>query len=231
MAVTIEELASSLLFQGLKRESLELVSQNSRERVYKSGSTIMYQSDPGDNFLLILNGTVKVSVQMPDGDEVFLAILAAGDTVGEMTMIDTNPRSADVSAQEQTRVLILDRVLFNKLVETETNFMKNMMRILSRRLRVANMRIQAHCTLDTFGLVAFQIVEFADLYGKKTESGDIIIPIRLTQSDIATLAGASRERVNQVMVSFKKSGVISSDSGFHITVHKIDDLRKRISAA
>ena len=103
------------------------------------------------------------------------------------------------------------------------------MRILSRRLRLANVRIQAHCTLDTFGMVAHQLLEFAELYGVPTASGATYVPIRLTQSDLATLIGASRERVNQVMVAYKKSGIISVDSRFHITVERTDMLRKRIN--
>ena len=67
------------------------------------------------------------------------------------------------------------------------------MRILSRRLRLANVRIQAHCTLDVYGLVAFQILEFAELYGEAQANGDRFIPIRLTQSDMAQLVGWKRE--------------------------------------
>ncbi len=229
MTVEVEVLPSVTLFRGLTDEQMRMVALNSRVRTYKAGVAIMQQLDPGQSFFVILEGTVKVSLTMPDGSEVFLAVLAAGDTVGELSLIDAGGRSADVTAQEPTRILEMDRELFDTLLASGAEFPRNLMRILSRRLRLANVRIQAHCTLDTFGMVAHQLLEFAELYGVPTASGATYVPIRLTQSDLATLIGASRERVNQVMVAYKKSGIISVDSRFHITVERTDMLRKRIN--
>ncbi len=90
--------------------------------------------------------------------------------------------------------------------------------ILARRLRLANVRIQAHCTLDVYGLVAFQIVEFCELYGEPQPDGNILIPIRLTQQDIADLVGAARESVNKVMVAYRAKNLISVDSRYRLTV-------------
>ncbi len=229
MTVEVEVLPSVTLFRGLTDEQMRMVALNSRVRTYKAGVAIMQQLDPGQSFFVILEGTVKVSLTMPDGSEVFLAVLAAGDTVGELSLIDAGGRSADVTAQEPTRILEMDRELFDTLLASGAEFPRNLMRILSRRLRLANVRIQAHCTLDTFGMVAHQLLEFAELYGVPTASGATYVPIRLTQSDLATLIGASRERVNQVMVAYKKSGIITVDSRFHITVERTDMLRKRIN--
>ncbi len=229
MTVEMEVLPTVTLFRNLSDEQMRMIALNSRVRSYKTGVAIMQQLDPGQSFFVILEGTVKVSLNLPDGSEVFLAVLAAGDTVGELSLIDAGGRSADVTAQEPTRILEMDRQLFDTLLASGAEFPRNLMRILSRRLRLANVRIQAHCTLDTFGMVAHQLLEFAELYGTPTGSGATYVPIRLTQSDLATLIGASRERVNQVMVAYKKSGIITVDSRFHITVERTDLLRKRIS--
>src|SRR5699024_7253516 len=95
----------------------------------------------------------------------------------------------------------------------------NLMRILSDRLRAANERIQALCALDVYGRVARQILAFAHQYGKSAPDGTVIVPLRLTQSDIASLVGATRERVNQVISSFKQRGLISVDRNYRITLH------------
>jgi CRP/FNR family cyclic AMP-dependent transcriptional regulator len=86
-------------------------------------------------------------------------------------------------------------------------------------------QIQALCTLDVYGKVARQLLVFGQQYGIKDEEG-ILIPIRLTQSDIAGLVGASRERVNQVFVDLRKRDLITVDSAYRVTILKPAELRK-----
>lgn len=216
------------LFEGLTPDQMAHITDRARQRTYRADEAIVHQLDPGETFYVILRGTVKVSTTLADGNEVFLALLAAGDTFGEMSLVDSGSRSADVITQEETTLVSIDRGLFEELVATVPPFTRNLLHILARRLRLANVRIQAHCTLDVYGLVARQILEFAELYGESLPDGSTRIPIRLTQGSMAELVGASRERVNQAMVSYRTRGAISIDSRYHITVHKPDDLRKRI---
>ena len=216
------------LFDGLTPEQLAFLAEHARERSYRSGVTIVSQEEPGETFYVIQQGTVRISTSMPDGQQVFLALLAAGDTVGEMSLIDTGVRSADVVTQEPTTLIAINRIAFDYLMSTGSAFPRNLMRILARRLRLANVRIQAKCTLDVFGMVAFQIVEFAALYGEKQSDNAVLVPIRLTQQDIADLVGASRERVNQVMVAYRTKKYISIDSHYRITIHDLDALKRKV---
>jgi CRP/FNR family cyclic AMP-dependent transcriptional regulator len=103
----------------------------------------------------------------------------------------------------------------------------NLVRLTARRLRLANEQIQALSTLDVRGRVARQIVAFAQQYGEPIEPVGVRIPLRLTQTDVASLVGASRERVNQVIVDFKESGFISVDATHRISVHDQDALIAR----
>ncbi len=215
------------LFKGMPREQIEEALSHARLRKFKVGEAILHQEDPGETFYVILEGTVKISAFLSDGSEVFIALLAAGDTFGEMSMIDSSYRSADVVTQEASKLLSLDRNTFNNLLETSPQFTRNLLKLLARRIRLANVRIQAHCTQDVFGRVARQLVEFADMYGIIQSNEQILIPIRLTQSDISDLVGASRERVNQVMVSFRKTDLLTIDTRHYVTINKMDDLRKR----
>lgn len=227
MPVDVTRLSKISLFEGLTPEQLAFVAEHVRQRTYKAGEAIVHEGEPGETCYVILHGTVKICATLPDGNEVFLALLATGDTFGEMSLIDSVGRSADVQTQEETTLLTLDRNTFNHLLSGAT-FARNLMRLLARRLRLANVRIQAHCTQDVYGLVAFQLLEFANLYGETQPNGDRLIPIRLTQGDIALLVGASRERVNQVMVFYKSKGYLSSDRSYRITIHKPAELQKRM---
>jgi CRP/FNR family cyclic AMP-dependent transcriptional regulator len=222
------QLRNIALFEGLPPTALAYIADHARQRTYRADDAIVHQDDPGETFYVIMLGTVKVSTTLPDGNEVFLALLATGDTFGEMSLIDSGMRSADVVTQEETTLLSIDRATFDHLINTVPTFTRNLMRTLARRLRLANVRIQAHCTLDVYGLVARQILEFAELYGVKQPDGSVLIPIRLTQGSMAELVGASRERVNQVMVSYRQKGLISVDSNYRITVLKLDALQTEL---
>jgi CRP/FNR family cyclic AMP-dependent transcriptional regulator len=90
---------------------------------------------------------------------------------------------------------------------------------MSRRLRLANEQIQALAALDVYGRVARQLLAFAQVYGAPVAGGDVVIPLRLTQTDLADLVGASRVRVNQVLVAFRESRHISVDQQQRITIH------------
>jgi CRP/FNR family cyclic AMP-dependent transcriptional regulator len=222
-----KQLAGITLFDKFTPEQLEYVASHARQRTYRADEAIVHQDDPGENFYIILHGTVKISSTLPDGNEVFLALLATGDTFGELSLIDSGYRSADVITQESTTLISLDRGTFDDMIDRLPQFARNLMKILARRLRLANVRITAHSTFDVYGRVAHQLIEFADLYGEPVSSGDTLIPIRLTQGDIAQLVGASRERVNQVMVAYRQRGLLSVDPSYRITIHKRTELEKR----
>ena len=227
MTIDIRSLEKIPLLEGLPPELLDTIAAQSIQRTYKPEKAIVHQSDPGETLYIVLKGIVKVSTTEQDGDEVFLAVLAAGDNFGELSLIDSKFRSADVVAQEESTLIAINRTTFDTLM-TDTTFSRNLLRILANRNRRANERIRAHCTLDVYGLVARQILEFAELYGKPQPDGSNLIPIRLTQGAIGDLVGASRERVNQVMKFFREKNCISIDHDYRITVHKPAELQKRV---
>jgi len=175
---------------------------------------------------VILRGAVKIYQDQTDGTRVILALLGPGDIVGEMSLIDSAGRSANVITIEDSHLLWMERRAFQHCLETIPEMNANLVKILSLRVRLANEQIQALASLDVYGRVARQFLAFADKYGEADADGDILIPIRVTQSDLAELVGASRKRVNQVMVSFKKQGLISVDGEGYIRVLNRKELTK-----
>ncbi|HJZ47860.1 MAG TPA: Crp/Fnr family transcriptional regulator [Roseiflexaceae bacterium] len=216
------------LFRDLTIEQLTRLNDLLRRRTFPAGTNLASVEEPGEVVYLILDGTVKIYVTQADGNDVIIAFGGPGDVEGEMSVLDSVAagRSANIVTQEQTTVLWLDRVNFQECMRTMPAIALNLLRILSDRLRLANERIQALCALDVYGRVARQIQSFARQYGKPDAHGAVVIPIRLTQSDIASLVGATRERVNQVMTSFKQQGYISVDRNYRISVHNPDALER-----
>jgi CRP-like cAMP-binding protein len=86
----------------------------------------------------------------------------------------------------------------------------------------------ALAALEVEGRVARQILALARAYGKAQEDGTILIPVRLTQGDLASMVGASRERVNQVIVSYKDRNYLSVDHRHYFSVRNEQALANRI---
>lgn len=217
-------LAEIQLFQGLTSAQLDWVAQRAHQRVFPAGTNVMTVEQPGEAVYIILNGTVKIHVEQGDGRDVILSILGSGDLLGEMSLIDSVGRSASALTLENSLMLWMDKQSFNTLLDEFPPMARNLVRILSARVRLSDQLIQALATLDVYGRVARQLLAFAERYGRPTTEREIRIPIALTQGDIADLVGASRKRVNQVMVAFKSQALIGTDAEGHIILYDSEGL-------
>jgi CRP/FNR family cyclic AMP-dependent transcriptional regulator len=214
----LETLGAAALFRGLTTEQLESVRQHLKCKRFPAGTNVVTAEQPGEVVFIILSGTVKVQADQADGSEVILAVLGAGESVGEMSATDRLGRSANVITLDQSTLAWMDQTTFAEYVRTVPQLIHNLAGILSTRLRVANSQILALATQDVYGRVARQLLALADAYGKDDDNGGVQIPMRLTQGDLGLLVGASRVRVNHVLVMYKERGYISVDNAYRITI-------------
>ena len=221
-------LADIQLFEGLSPTQLDWVAARAHRRAFPIGTNVLTIEQPGEAVYIVLHGTVKIYVEPGDGRDrdVILSILGAGDLLGEMSLIDSVGRSASAVTLENSLMLWMDKGTFNQLLDDFPPVARNLVRILSARVRLSDQLIQALATLDVYGRVARQLLAFAERYGRTGKDGEIRIPIALTQSDIADLVGASRKRVNQVMVSFKGQDLVGTDAEGHIILYDIQGLAR-----
>jgi CRP/FNR family cyclic AMP-dependent transcriptional regulator len=217
-------LADIELFAGLTPTQLDWVAQRAHRRVFEAGRNVMTIEQPGEAVYIILYGTVKIHIEQGERD-VIIAILGAGDMLGEMSLIDSVGRSASAVTLENSLLLWMDKLTFNYMLDNFTPVARNLVKILSARVRLSDQLIQALATLDVNGRVARQLLAFAEKYGYPKD-GATQIRIVLTQSDIADLVGASRKRVNQTMVLFKERGLIDTDAEGRISICDRDGLAR-----
>ncbi len=227
MVPDLDALAALPLFRGLTEGQLSNISTHLNRKSYPAGTEIIRVNQPGEIAYIILEGSAKIHIDQPDGSDVILAILGAGELVGEMSLADSLGRSATVVALEPVTLLSIDRVTFWASLKEMPNMTYNLVSILSRRLRLANLHTQSLVRLDIYGRVAAQLLAFAREYGADTPNSDILIPLRLTHSDLASMVGASRVRVNQALGFFKQHNYISINHDRYITVHDADALYRR----
>jgi CRP/FNR family cyclic AMP-dependent transcriptional regulator len=217
-------LADIELFAGLTPSQLDWVAQHAHRRAFEAGRNVMTIEQPGEAVYIILHGTVKIHIEQGERD-VILAILGAGDMLGEMSLIDSIGRSASAVTLENSLMLWMDKTTFNYLLDNFPPVARNLVKILTARVRLSDQLIQALATLDVNGRVARQLLAFAEKYGHLKDNV-MQIRIALTQSDIADLVGASRKRVNQAMVLFKEQGLLDTDVDGRIRIHNQDGLAR-----
>jgi CRP/FNR family cyclic AMP-dependent transcriptional regulator len=129
----IEMLQKTSLWSGLSDHDLRLIVKLSKERLFESGQTIVSKGEGGIGFYLILAGAVEVR----SGGNV-LSKLGPGQFFGEMSVLDNQPRSADVVAVEPSRVLILSAWSFKALISDNPKIALKMLQEFVRRLRNTN---------------------------------------------------------------------------------------------
>jgi CRP-like cAMP-binding protein len=174
-----------------------------RERSYAKGNVILFEDDPGDSLFIVREGRVKVVLVGEDGREVILGMLGVGAHFGELSLIDSRPRSAHVIAVEDSELIVLRREDFRRRVEESPAVAWALMQELSKRLRRADEQIGSLVLLDVDGRIARLLL---DAVG---ESGTPVIERRLTHQTIAQMIGASRETVSRAMREFQDRGLIT----------------------
>ena len=121
------------IFSGLTQKELRSVASSSKEKKFQAGETVVSEGESGVGFFLIIEGRAEVR----RGGKV-LSKLGEGQFFGEMTLLDEQPRSADVVAVEATRCLIFTVWDFHGMIRTYPKMAREIMKEMARRLRLTN---------------------------------------------------------------------------------------------
>src|SRR5881275_868355 len=213
-------------FADLTEEEMQALSSATKRRTFRSGEVIFHRDDPGQVLYMIKEGKVKICIISPDGQEVALTVFGKGEVFGEFAILDGLPRSADAVALERVECYTLQRSDFHNAIMKNPKIAIQVIEVLTRRLRSTDQMVEDLIFLDVYGRVAKKLLELADTHGTKVDDGTRI-DVRLTQQELASMVGASRESVNKVMGYFTDKDFISTDK-HRITLHRIVELKRRI---
>jgi CRP/FNR family transcriptional regulator/CRP/FNR family cyclic AMP-dependent transcriptional regulator len=213
-------------FSELDAASLQQISQVMRKRTFRASEAIFHRDDPGQVLYVIKEGRVRIRLTSPEGQEVALAVFGPGESFGEMAILDGQPRSADAIAIDKVEVFTLQRLDFVHVVKQHPDIAVAVMKTLSQRIRQGNQMVEDLIFLDVYGRVAKKLLDLSQEYGVNTDEG-VRIDLRITQQELASMVGASRESVNKVMGYFTDKSYISTDK-HKVTILRIAELQKRI---
>ncbi len=195
------------LFEGIPAAERATIAKAAQLRTYRRGEVIVRQGQAGETFFVIVRGRVAVTVLSPEGREVVLNTLGEGDHFGEMALLDDEPRSASVVAQEKSELAILSRDVFFDLLRSNFVLTKELLRSFSLRLRRANATIEGLAALDVKSRLARYFRELAVTRGRKAGGGWAVV-VRPSQREIADTIGSSRETVSRTMSQMAEQQLI-----------------------
>ena len=211
-------LAEAPVFSALSEaERVELVSHLHARR-FARDEVVFHREDAGGHLYLILSGSVKVVIPDEEGREVVVAVEREGAVFGELALFDDAPRSATVTALDETHVVTLAREDFLRLLERSPRAMREILRLLARTVRRASGRIEDLVFLDVPRRVAKCLLDLTTAHSRTQ--------IELTQDDLAAFVGATRVSVNRALADLESQGAITVGRR-HIAVKDPGLLRKQ----
>ncbi len=205
-------LRGSKLFAALQPDELEAVLAQAVVRRMPRNAVLLRRGDASTGALVIVAGRVRVSLISEDGREVTLGVLGPGEVLGEMSMLDGEEVSADVTTLEECVLLAVERSRLLRLLRGSSDMCLRLMAVLCQRLRLSNAALEDMALLDLPARLGRLLQRLARDYGKPAAHG-VRIEVRLSQKDLATLVGASREKVNRQLREWEEAGVLDKDAG------------------
>jgi CRP-like cAMP-binding protein len=217
------------LFSAMKPEELDEILKFASERRYRRGQTILQRGDPGSSMMAVLRGRVRISSVSSDGKELTLNVINPGEVVGEIALLDGEPRSADATAIEDTLLLVVERRHFLPFLRQNEDLYLRLLAVLCRRLRRTSMALEEIALFDLPVRLARVLLKLGDDYGRPTPQGTRI-ELKLSQRDLSNLVASSRESVNKQLRTWREAGVVHFEEGLLVLrrpaeLHRLTDFR------
>ena len=172
-------------------------------RRFPRGETLMYQGQAPDRVMLLRSGRVRITFTTPHGRRVVLAVSGPGELVGELAAFDDQPRSATVAAIEPVEALCIGHADFQAFLAGHPAAALTLLRLMSRRLRDADVKLVEFAVVSTIGRVAARLLELSERFGEP-EGDTIRIALPLTQEELAGWVGASLESVGRALKTMRE---------------------------
>ena len=186
------------------------------ERVAKAGEALFVAGDSGDGCYRVEQGLVKITVTSDRGEERIIALVGEGEIIGELSLIDHQPRSASAIALCDSTFQYITRQAFEDCTKDDPEIYRHLAGILAARLRETDEALAAASFLSVRGCVARTLLELADYIGRDAGYGRILLDQRISGKDLAAMAGVARENVSRVLSNLKKRGVIEQCSQSYV---------------
>lgn len=178
-------------------------------RTYPRGQALFTEGDLGERVFMIEHGWVTLRTAGPDGEEMILALRGPGEIVGEMSAFDGAPRTATAVAVGEVEAIVAPARAIASVLERDVVAANDFARILAARLRESDRQRLEYTALDTLARVARRLLDLADRFGQEVSDG-VKVELPLSQEELASWCGASRESTVKALRTLREVGAITT---------------------
>lgn len=214
------------LFEDLDPDDLADLANLLYEFKVNKGDAIFRKGSKGDALYVILEGAVKIVLSSPKGDERIVTIFSEGNFFGEMALLDGMPRSADAIAIKPSKLLFLNHSDFMRFFKKSDAALEKILLAFSNRLRKTEELLKDISFLNLPARLAKKLLEIGKTFGHM-DGNTLQINLKLTQTDLGDMVGATRVHINKELRVLREEGLISFKH-FTISIHDIKGLKQRI---
>ncbi len=216
-------LAGIALFDDLSPEALETIARRCRWHRYCAGQDIIAQSDPNRDVFFITAGTVRVILYSPAGKQVNLRDLGPGETFGELSAIDGEPRSADVSALSESVVATLPANAFWQVLGDHPVVAARTLKRLARLVRQLSKRVYEFSPLAVRERLYTELLRLAANH-RQPDGTALIVPAP-THADLASRISTHREAVTRELGRLARDGLVQRHRNA-LAINDVDGLSR-----
>ena len=199
-------LADIPLLSKLSEESLKALARECRFRRLDKGEILFFQSDESDSAYVVRHGNISIVLNSPDGREMVINEMHAGDLFGELGILTKKVRSTSAIAHSKSEVLVIPSRVFTKLIESEPQFAFRMLEITADRLQTSGKRESALAFLDAQARLARLLLE---LEVQEQDKGYVTI----SQEELAHHTGLIRQTVAKALGKWRRAGWLITGRG------------------
>jgi len=208
----IRKLRKMQIFSSLNDTEIEEVVSKIIVKNYRKNEVILLEDYTSSHMYLVLSGQVKVVQTTRDGKEIIKAIHAAGDSFGELSLLDYETSPAEVVAMKDTSAAIISKDNFLRIVHTQEKVLDNLIRMFCMRLRYLWERVQMGNFKNSEQRLSMLFHQLSAIHGEPVEEGTLL-NISLTHKTLASMTGLCRETVTRTLDALKKSKCIKIQKG------------------
>jgi CRP/FNR family transcriptional regulator, cyclic AMP receptor protein len=181
------------IFCDLDPGAFDQLCRYAKHATLKRGASICSKGDPGNSLIAVVSGTVKISVSSPDGRSAILNLIGPGEIVGEVAVLDGQARTADVTANTNCEIFVIDRREFLPFVRSQPALAMKFIELLCARLRWTSDQVEQVILQDLPGRLASALIRLTEKH-KLAQGGRTIA---ITQQEISEMVGMARESINK----------------------------------
>lgn len=205
-------LASHFLLRALRPQELRELAASAAVVRHPRNTVVFQKGDPGDSMMAVIRGRVKICTYSSEGRELVLNIIGAGGVFGEIALLDGKERTADAVTLEETDLLLLLRNRFLPFLAANPEVSGRLFALVCQRLRETSESLEDTLFREASSRLARGLLRLATAFGRRIGDG-VRLEIRLSQQQIGSLIGISRESINKQLGEWTRAGYLSIEGG------------------